>query len=141
MRRILPLLICFALCFFTARAARCDDALYRDFGGRERIAKIVDDATDRWVKDPRIGSTFDNLNLDRFKKLLTDQLCELTGGPCQYKGRDMYKSHKGLHLNVGEFNALVEGLQFAMDDYEIPFWTQNRLLVLLAPMEHDIVTR
>ncbi|HEX9463986.1 MAG TPA: group 1 truncated hemoglobin [Alphaproteobacteria bacterium] len=121
--------------------AAADDELYRSFGGRDVITKIVDDATDRWVADERIKDTFDNINLVRFKRLLTDQICELTGGPFQYKGRNMYESHKGLHLNQKEFNALVEGLQEAMDKYKIPFWTQNRLIVLLAPMERDIVTR
>ena len=37
--------------------------------------------------------------------------------------------------------ALVEGLQDGMDSAGVPFRTQNRLLVLLAPMKRDIVTR
>jgi len=118
-----------------------DDALYRAFGERDGLVKIIADATDRWVADDRIKDTFDNINLDRFKKLLVDQLCELTGGPCKYTGRNMYEAHKGLHLNQAEFNALVEDLQLAMDKYDIPFSTQNRLLAMLAPMERDSVTR
>ena len=117
------------------------DELYRDLGQYDNLVKIVDDATDRWVVDERIKDTFDNINLVRFKKLLVDQLCELSGGPCKYTGRNMYEAHKGLHLNQKEFNALVEGLQLAMDKYNVPFWTQNRLIVLLAPMEPDVVTR
>jgi hemoglobin len=42
---------------------------------------------------------------------------------------------------VADFNALVEDLQLAMDDSEIPFATQNRLLAILAPMERDIVNK
>lgn len=139
--RKLLVVAAFIVAGFYGQSAVADDSLYRAFGGRDNLAKIVDDATDRWVADERIKDTFDNINLVRFKNLLVDQLCELTGGPCQYKGRDMYKSHKGLHLNVAEFNALVEGLQLAMEKYDIPFWTQNKLLVLLAPMERDVVTR
>ncbi len=122
-------------------AARADDLLYRGFGERDGIARIVDDATARWVADDRIKDTFDDINLDRFKRQLTDQLCELLGGPCHYKGRDMYHAHKGLHLDNAQFNALVEDLQSAMDASGIPFRTQNRLLVILAPMQHDVVTR
>jgi hemoglobin len=122
-------------------AARADDSVYRDFGERAGLARIVDDATDRWVSDPRIKDTFDNINLERFKRLLVDQCCELLGGPCHYKGRDMYHAHKGLHLNNAQFNALVEDLQLAMNQNDVPFRTQNRLLVLLAPMQHDVVTR
>lgn len=124
-----------------ADRAHADDLLYRAFGERDGFVKIVDDATDRWLADDRIKDTFDNLNIPRFKDRLVDQLCELTGGPCHYKGRNMYLSHKGLHLDTIQFNALVEGLQLAMEKYQIPFRTQNKLLVFLAPMERDIVTQ
>ncbi len=118
-----------------------DGKLYHDLGEREGIARFAKDAVDRWVADPRIGYTFDNLNLERFTGRLVDQVCELSGGPCHYAGRNMYQAHKGLHISSMEFDALVEDLQLAMNDSHIPFWTQNRLLALLAPMKRDVVTR
>ena len=118
-----------------------DSELYRQFGGKEGLVKLVDDTTDRWVKDPRIGDTFNDINLVRFKALLVDQFCELVGGPCKYKGRDMYKSHKGLHLNEAEFDALAEDLQYSMEKFDISESAQYKLLAMLAPMERDIVTR
>jgi hemoglobin len=121
--------------------ASADDSLYRDFGERDGLVHIIDDAMDRWVADDRIKDTFDDVNLDRLKGHLVDQICELIGGPCHYKGRDMYHAHKGLHLDNAQFNALVEDLQLAMNAYNIPFRTQNRLLAILAPMQHDVVTR
>jgi hemoglobin len=138
---MLGLAACLVMTAVGGAPARADDSLYRAFGERDKLVKIVDDATDRWLVDARIKDTFDNLNIDRFKSRLVDQLCELTGGPCRYKGRNMYLSHKGLHLDTAQFNALVEGLQDAMDDAGIPFRTQNRLLVMLAPMKRDVVTR
>jgi hemoglobin len=134
-----------AILMMTAAAsgpkARADDTLYRDLGGRATLERIVDGAVAMWVTDARIAQTFDNLNLDRFKRRLTDQLCELAGGPCRYTGRNMYLTHKGLHLDIVEFNALVEDLQDAMNQVRVPFRTQNRLLAILAPMKRDIVTR
>ncbi len=53
----------------------------------------------------------------------------------------MHAAHKGLHLATFDFNALVEDLQIAMDRADVPYWTQNRLLAILAPMYRDIVTR
>jgi hemoglobin len=135
------ILLMLALVAGWAPPANADDSLYRRFGERPGLVRIVDDATGRWVSDERIKDTFDDINLDRFKRLLVDQLCELTGGPWHYKGRDMYHAHKGLHLNDAQFNALVEDLQLAMDTNDIPFWTQNRLLAILAPMRRDVVTR
>lgn len=124
-----------------AERVQADDSLYRAFGERSGLAAIVDDAAKRWLSDDRIKDEFDNLNIPRFKDRLTDFLCELTGGPCHYKGRNMYLTHKGLHLREAEFDAQVEGLQAAMENHNIPFRTQNRLLALLAPMEREIVTK
>lgn len=122
-------------------AARADDVLFTDLGGRSGIATIVDDATSNFLSDPRIKDTFDNTNMDRFKTNLTDQLCVVAGGPCEYKGQTMQAAHKGLHLTNADFNALVEDLQAGMDKAGIPFSTQNRLLARLAPMQHDVVTK
>ncbi len=125
----------------TIPAIASDDTLYHDLGGKDGIARIVDDATEEFLSDKRIRATFSDTNMDRFKRMLAAQLCEVSGGPCQYKGHSMYAAHRGLHLRNSDFNALVEDLQKGMDTAGIPFSTQNRLLARLAPMQHDIVTR
>jgi len=40
-----------------------------------------------------------------------------------------------------KFNAVAEDLQTAMERTGLPYWTQNRLMALLAPMQRDIVTQ
>lgn len=126
---------------FGATAARAEDTLYQDMGGVDALKKIAVDTADNFIADPRIKETFDNTNMDRFKILLGDQFCNVAGGPCQYTGRNMYETHKGLHLTNMDFNAVVEDLQKAMDENGVPFATQNRFLARLAPMQHDIVTK
>ena len=121
--------------------ARADDTLYAKLGGQAGMARIVDRAIPLYMADPRIKADFDNINPDHLKTRMTDFLCQLTGGPCAYKGRSMAASHKGLHLREAEFNAVAEDLQTAMEQAGVPYWTQNRLMALLAPMERDIVTR
>ena len=51
----------------------------------------------------------------------------------------MKEAHDGMDITRGDFNALVEVLQDAMDAQGIPFRAQNRLLAQLAPMHRDIV--
>jgi hemoglobin len=79
--------------------------------------------------------------MSKFKKLIFEQLCNLSGGPCQYTGRDMRTSHAKLNINNAEFNALAEDLYTALDRAGIPYRLQNKLMALLAPMQHDIVRR
>lgn len=115
--------------------------LFEDLGERPGLSRIVESAAALWQGDPRIGATFDNVNMTRFKRLLVDQLCQLSGGGCDYRGRTMQQAHKGLHLDTMQFNALAEGLQLAMDRLGVAFPVQNRLVALLAPMQRDVVTR
>ena len=122
-------------------ANAADDALYRSLGGEEGIARIVDGMIDRAYADDRIKRKFDGVNPKALKESIRKQFCHLSGGPCVYDGETMVKSHAHLALDKADFNALVEDLQFAMDDHKVPFTVQNRLLALLAPMHRDIITR
>ena len=117
------------------------ETLYDALGGHSNLVRIVDAMMRHNQEDERIKHTFDDANKKRLKELLVTQLCELSGGPCVYRGRDMRKAHSGLRLTTAHFNALVENLQFAMDENDVPFRTQNRLLALLAPMMPDTVGR
>lgn len=117
------------------------DTLYQDMGGTDGLAKIASDTTDNFLADDRIKATFDNTNMDRFRKLLGEQFCVVAGGPCAYTGRSMKDAHKALGLDNADFNAVVEDLQKAMDANNISFATQNRFLARLAPMQRDIVTK
>ena len=139
--KALAIVVVFLVFGVSRSTPAADDTLYHDLGEQAGISKIIDFALTAWASDSRISDQFDNVRFDWFKGRLVAQFCELTGGPCKYPGRDMHAAHKGLHLDTAQFNALVEDLQSAMDQAGIPFWTQNRLLALLAPMKRQIVTR
>ena len=117
------------------------DSLFDDLGGMDSITRFTNRLVDLTFADPRTAHQFKQTKKDRLAKLLVDQICELSGGPCKYKGVSMKKSHIKLAITEAEFNALVEQLQQAMDEEKVPFHSQNRLLALLAPMKRDIVER
>jgi hemoglobin len=124
-----------------AHAQKTDDSLYRDLGGLDVLTKVVDDTLALALADARIKDTFKETDMKRLAKLITEQFCELSGGPCKYSGDPMKEVHQGLALNNMQFNALVEDLQTAMDKSNIPSRTQNKLLALLAPMQRTVVTK
>jgi hemoglobin len=121
--------------------AASDDDLYLSFGEKTGLAALMDDFVQRLVVDSRTKPFFEHADLDKLKVLLTEQLCELSGGPCRYAGRDMRRAHEGMGVAKSHFNALVEVLQQAMDAKKIPFTAQNRMLARLAPMHRDIIEK
>jgi hemoglobin len=121
--------------------AAAQDTLYEKLGGQQGVSQIVERMVTIVTTDDRVKADFDNINLDRLKKRLDDFICQLANGPCVYRGRPMAAAHDGLDLTRAKFNAVAEDLQTAMGDSGVPYWTQNRLMALLAPMQRDIVTR
>lgn len=115
--------------------------LYQALGEREGIARIMDDLVNRAMADARIGPIFKDTKAQALKDSLTLQICVLAGGPCVYEGDNMKAAHADFVITKGDFNRLVELLQFAMDGQDVPFTQQNRLLALLAPMHGDVITR
>ena len=111
-------------------------------GGREAIAIIVDDFVANVVADPRVARRFTSLPAPAVSKLkadLSDQLCEATGGPCSYLGRDMKTVHAGMNITEAEWNATVEDLVKALDKNKIGAKEKEELLGALGPMKKDIV--
>lgn len=114
--------------------------LYQAIGEKPGIRALMDDFVVRLKADSRIGDQFKETNAENLASQLTDQVCQLAGGPCVYKGPDMKTAHEGMEITRAHFNALVEVLQASMDAKGISFQRQNQILALLAPMHRDTVT-
>jgi hemoglobin len=118
-----------------------DDTLYRQLGGQSGLVKLTDDFMQRLLADPRMNPFFKDTDQKEFKAQLAAQFCEVSGGPCQRKGKDMKTVHDGQDITKSNFNALVEVLQQSMVAQGIPFTAQNRLLAKLAPMHREIINK
>jgi hemoglobin len=119
--------------------AHAQDPLYRALGARPGLERLVDDLWQRLLADAHMNPFFKDLDAAQFKRRLTDQLCEVAGGPCRYDGPDMKKAHSGVDITRRDFNALVELLQQSMQAQGLPFGVQNRLLARLAPMHREVI--
>jgi hemoglobin len=114
-------------------------SLYDRLGGIGAITAVVDDFAGRTANDSRINAKFARTDLTRLKAMLVDQVCEASGGPCTYTGRDMKEAHRGMGVTSGEFDALVENLVATLNQFSVPELEQGELLGLLGPMKPDIV--
>jgi hemoglobin len=114
-------------------------SLYERLGGLDAIEAVVDSFVGRCAADDRINRKFERTDIPRLKKMLVDQICEATGGPCAYTGRGMRETHDGMQVTAGEFDALVEDLVTTLGAFDVPQAEQEELLALLGPMREEIV--
>lgn len=127
-----------------AKGQTAKKSLYSRLGGKKAITAVVNEFVGIVAADTRINKFFaaaagDPKRLAMFKTKLVDQICQGTGGPCKYKGKDMKTAHKGMGIDEDDFNALVQDLVAALNKLNVPQAEQNELLGILGPMKGDIV--
>jgi hemoglobin len=130
------------LWFAACASAPPEPTLYQRLGGRESIKLVVDDFVANMAADPRVNGRFKDLDTARVAKLqtnLADQICDATGGPCAYLGRDMKTTHTGMGITEAEWNATVEDLVKSLDKFKVGQKEQQELLSALGAMKKDIV--
>lgn len=150
MRKLTAKILCSTLMvLFTATvsvAATMEKSLYDRLGGKKAIVAVVDEFVARVAADKRINGFFkdtaaDPKRLAKFKNNLVNQICQATGGPCKYTGKDMKTAHKGMGITDADFNALVEDLSGALDKFKVGAKEKGDLLAALGPLKKDIVEK
>src|SRR6266550_8304749 len=116
--------------------------LYKRLGGREGIALVVGDFVTNMAGDSRVNARFKDMkgpDVEKLKSNLADQICDATGGPCSYLGRDMKTTHQGMKITEAEWNAAVDNLGKALDKNKVGAKEKQELISAIAPMKGDIV--
>jgi len=122
-------------------AGKGDDGhtLYSRLGGRQGVEAILDDLFVRAAADDRIKKYFADADLSGMKKQMADQICELAGGPCTYKGKPMLAAHAGKGITEAEFMAFMHDLVDSMHKLKVAGTDVGSLTGLLLPMKKHIV--
>ncbi len=119
-------------------------SLYERLGGYDAIAAVVDDLIVRIRSDPVLARYFAGHGEDarkRLRQFQVNMICEATGGPCFYTGRDMKTVHTGLGINGVEWQTLITHLIGTLDNFKVPDAEQREILGILNGIKGEIVER
>ena len=75
------------------------------------------------------------------RQLTIDLICEKTGGPCLYLGRDMLETHKGMGISKADWNTSVVDLNATLDKFEVAGKEREEVLGFIASLEPSIVDK
>jgi hemoglobin len=121
--------------------------LYERLGGVYAIATVVDDFIERVLvnetlnANPRIDAARQHIPKAGLKFQVTALVCQVTGGPCVYTGRDMRAAHAHLDIGEKEWQALVDDFVKTLDRFKVPKAEQQELLAIVGSTKPEIVTR
>jgi len=115
------------------------DSLYQALGGKNGVENITDALIQRIAKDPTIFPYFAKASVSHFRAGFIKHLCDIADGPCHYDGDSMVDIHTGMNINEADFNRVVELLVLALEDVNISYPVQNKLLAKLAFMRSQVI--
>ena len=149
LKKLLPVLVFGCAVLFSANNVLAqpdamEKSLYQRLGGYDAIAAVSDDFIERLGKGKRLGRFVVGLSDDSKKKLrqhLVDFLCNATGGPCLYLGRDMKTVHKGLGIDEDDWKEGVDALVATLEKFKVPEKEKTEVLAAVSSLKGDIVEK
>ncbi|CAD5373685.1 Group 1 truncated hemoglobin [Rubrivivax sp. A210] len=120
-------------------ASAADKSLYERLGGKPALTAVVGEVWNNVAADARINKYFAKTKPEVFGGQLVDFLCQASGGPCQYKGKDMQAAHTGMKLSDGDFNALAEDVAKALDKFKVPAKEKSEVMNMLGGLRGAVV--
>jgi hemoglobin len=120
-------------------------SLYDRLGGAYAIATVVDDFIERLLvndtlnANPAIKAARERVPKAGLKFHVTTMVCQVTGGPCKYVGRDMKSSHAHLNIRPAEWDAMVADFRKSLDKFKVPAAEQGELIAIVGSTRPDIV--
>jgi hemoglobin len=139
--RLAGILLALVMTTTIADATFYQRSLYQRLGGRPAIVAVVNDFVGNVARDRRINGFFANTDIPRLKRLLVQQICAASGGPCTYEGRSMREAHRGLGVRNRDFDALVQDLVISLNKFNVGPREQRELLGTLGQLRPQIVQR
>jgi len=133
-----------SVALLTVSLAKAEQTLYEKLGGKQAIDAVVEDLTNRMMKDRRLKRFCGNMSEDQLKarrELVAAFICKATGGPCEYKGRDMKQAHQNLGITEKDWNRFVELTKQSLNKFNVPADVQKEFLDAVAGLKDQIVSK
>lgn len=117
-------------------------SLFTRLGGYEGIVGFVHNLLPRVKEDPTLRRFWDHRGSDRLEQeqqLLIDYLCNQSGGPVYYAGRDMKLSHVGMGITEEDWNIFLGHAGAAMTELQVPQQEVEDVVAFVLGLKDDIV--
>ena len=91
------------------------------------------------MEDPKVNFYFVNTNMDKQKESQIEFISMVTGGPANYRGKDMKTAHCPYKIGHLEFDVTWQNLQKAFRYFKVDPSLVNEVKEIFYSVESDIV--
>jgi len=116
-------------------------SLYQRLGGYDTIAAVANDFGRRFEEDPQLKPFIVGSSVDTGKRqiqMFIEFVCERTGGPCTYLGRDMRTAHAGMTITEPQWKAFLDNLAASLDVARVPAKEKAETLQIFVALKPEI---
>jgi len=119
-------------------------SLFERLGGVEGITLIVDDVIEAHMNNPVIKDRFTPYKaqperLAAIRQHTIDFFSAGSGGPVEYTGRDMPKTHEGMGINAEEYMCVMDDIFSVLDEHGIDETSKKDVLAILWSLKGMII--
>ncbi|AVR45156.1 group 1 truncated hemoglobin [Christiangramia fulva] len=120
--------------------------LFERLGGSEGISKIVDGVVEAHMNNPSINVRFFPYmetpeKLSEIKRHTVEFFSAGSGGPVEYKGRDMPTAHRGMNITHAEYMHAIDDIFQVLDKHQIDQSAKAEVLSILWSLKDMIIAR
>jgi len=118
--------------------------LFERLGGRNGISKIVDDTVTNHMNNTAVNVRFlpykeKPEELAMIKKHTIDFFSAGSGGPNNYKGKDMVTAHTGMNISHAEYMHVMDDIFMALDKNNIDDDSKKDVLSILWSLKNMMI--
>ena len=121
-------------------------SLFERLGGRNGISAIVDDTVENHMNNTNVNARFLPFKekpeqLAIIKNHTIDFFQAGSGGPNNYKGKDMVSAHTGMNISPAEYMHVVDDIFMALDKNGIDEDSKKDILSILWSLKEMIIAK
>ncbi|MFL1011747.1 group I truncated hemoglobin [Flavisericum labens] len=120
--------------------------LFEKLGGKNGITIIVDDIVNNHFNNPHLSPRFlpykdKPEQMAAIKNHTIDFFTAGSGGPNNYKGKDMIAAHTGMNISPAEYMHAIDDIFMALDKNNIDEDSKKDVLTILWSLKGLIISK
>ena len=129
-----------------AQTVPAGKTLFERLGETAGITAIVDDVIEAHMNNPAVSARFlpyrdQPERLAVIRQHTIDFFSAGSGGPAEYKGRDMPSTHRGMNISAAEYMHVIDDIMGVLDKHHIDEASKKDVLAILWSLKEMVMAK